>query len=597
MSTAAVAPEMVPTDSISVAQMLAERIAKHGQTDAYYVRDTTDPARTGQWNPVQYDELYEDIQIVASALLDFGYQRGDRLSVLANTCYDWTVLDFAALSIGVIVVPIYQSSIPSSVRYILADCEAKGIVCENAEQLEKVQEVRGALPKLEHFFGFNEDGSPDGITIDTLRERGRKLDRKAWKAASKEVTGEDIATIVYTSGTTGDPKGAMLSHGNLTGATYATCNHLEQETEWITLLFLPLAHIFARIVQFGAFYIGAKVAYVESMDPQLIAASMREIRPHVLPSVPRVYEKVYTKIQASFEAATGARRRLIDFAQRVGEDVSRLRQYGQEPSGLLRVKFRLANRLVFQKVKDAMGGRIRYGISGGAPLAPEIARFFHRNDIPIMEGYGLTESTASPFCNKPDDFKFGTVGLCSDGSEIKIADDGEILLKGPGVFKGYWNKPDATAEVLSDDGWFKTGDIGELDRDGFLRITDRKKNIIVTAGGKNIAPAFIENKIKTSSLVSQVLVHGDKRKFLSALITLNPEAMKEAGVDREKAKIQLAAHLELVNTELESYQQIKKHVVVDEDFTIENDMLTPTLKVRRKQVESRYADVLDSLYT
>jgi long-chain acyl-CoA synthetase len=401
----------------------------------------------------------------------------------------------------------------------------------------------------------------------------------------------------------------VLTHGNITANTQATMDVLAQDSDWCAFLYLPLAHSFARVVQMGAVYTGGELAYAESLDRDVILRDLQEVAPEVLPSVPRIFEKAHAAITARFSQATGLRKRLIAWAMRVGKDVSALRCDGREPEGLLALQFRLADRLVYSKVKAFFGGNIQYCISGGAPLAPEIGRFFHMLDIPILEGYGLTESTASSFVNRPDHIRFGTVGPPVPGLEVRIAPDGEVMLRGPGLFRRYHNRPEETAEVVDEAGWFATGDIGELDSEGFLRITDRKKHIIVTAGGKNIAPAYIENKLKGSPYISQVMVHGDRRRFLSALVTLNEEEVAAAADALEidpsdpaawaaspGLRAALEAHVAQVNQELETYQQVKKIEILPEELTVENGLLTPSLKVRRKEVESRFSELLDSLY-
>ena len=416
-----------------------------------------------------------------------------------------------------------------------------------------------------------------------------------------------LATIVYTSGTTGQPKGVAISHGNLSSEIDALRKVFYFPPDQESLLFLPLAHILARGVQFFQLCTGFVQAYAESIDKLL--DNLKEIRPHFMACVPRIFEKIHMKILSDVQTSNPLKKNLFHWALSVGTQVSRAKAQNRPISMILKAQYEMAKRLVFSKLHKKLGGRIWVFISGGAPLAEEVAEFFHAADILILEGYGLTETTAAINCNRPDHFRFGTVGAPMANIEEKIADDGEILVRGGHVFSGYYRNKEATAEAFTSDGFFKTGDIGEFDADGFLKITDRKKDLIVTAAGKNVAPQHVENILKNDSLISQVMVHGDRRKFLSALITLNPDEIKKLATqlkipDSEYSSLTqhpkiyetVRKRVEEKNKQLPSYETIKRFAILDKDFTVEGGELTPTLKVKRKLLTDRYRRILDSFY-
>jgi long-chain acyl-CoA synthetase len=418
---------------------------------------------------------------------------------------------------------------------------------------------------------------------------------------------DDTATIVYTSGTTGPPKGVVQTHGNHVAALESAARCLRVEEGWVHLLFLPLAHSFARLEALTAVHRGLTTAFAESIDK--VRDNLPEVRPHFIVSVPRVFEKVYATVLARAEAGPPLKRKIFHWALGVGREVSARQQAHQPVTGALALKSRLAHRLVFSKLHAALGGRLRFAVSGGAPLSREIAEFFHAAGILILEGYGLTETCPILTCNREDAFRFGSVGQTMPGIEVAIAPDGEILGRGPNIARGYFRKPEATAEVFRADGWFATGDVGRFDDDGFLFITDRKKDLIVTAGGINIAPQNIENLLKGDPFISQVLVHGDRRPYPVALITLNPDELaafaRAQGILTPDPAV-LAKHPKVVdrvsriveekNTELQSYAKIKKFAILPEDFTPDNGLLTPTLKVKRRVISEKYRELLDSLY-
>jgi long-chain acyl-CoA synthetase len=495
----------------TIAELWRNAVAAGRQGPAYLVE--TDDG----WNEVSWTEADERVRAYANGLLARGVRKGDNFALLARNSLDWALVDFALAHIGAVGVPVYASSAPRDVEYLLAHSEAVGVVCEDAEQLAKVEAATDELPALQHVLTYHD--------LDGLATHGRDFasaNPDALDEATAAISEDDLFTIIYTSGTTGPPKGCMLSNRNY--FEMASVVDRMEETYYreddVMLLYLPLAHNYGRLMLLLGAYVGFTIAFLA--DPLRVAVALPKVRPTLLPSVPRVYEKVHTAVLAKFDEATGVKRRLIDWALPVGREVSRLEGKGQPIPAGLRTRHRLADRLVFSKVREPFGGRLRMPGSGGAPLSKEIIEFFDGIGIRIAEGYGLTECTTAASTNRPDVYRFGSVGQPLPGCEVRIADDGEIELRSETVFQGYYRDPEATAAVLGSDGWLKTGDIGMLDEDGFLYITDRKKDILVTSGGKNVAPQNIENDLKTSKFVSQALVVGDKLPYVSALITLDP---------------------------------------------------------------------------
>jgi long-chain acyl-CoA synthetase len=560
-----------------------QRVASSGRKVAFrYKQD-------GTWRTMIWNEVDRAAREIAGGLRSLGLGLGDRVALLANTRWEWIAADVGILLAGGVTVPIYQSSMPDQVDYIVEDSGAKLVVVEDPAQHAKVGKARSILMT----------GRVDGVTgLAELRAAGVK-----WLAANpgalektwQDVSPEQIFTIVYTSGTTGPPKGVVLTHKNIAYECRALEHVLTIDETDEQLLFLPLAHIFARILEWVAIARGCVTAFAEGI-PELIG-NMREVRPTFMGAVPRVYEKAYTKIQAGFDAQrkTPAGKTIIDWALTIGKQLSREQQAGRAPALPLAIQARLANRLVFSKVQETFGGRLRYFISGGAPLAREIGEFFHAMGILVLEGYGLTETTAASNLNRPNAYKFGTVGQPIPGCSVKIAADGEVLMRGDNILREYFGKPADTREALDADGWFHSGDIGVIDEAGYLKITDRKKDLIVTAGGKNVAPQNLEGALKAACpFVSQVMVHGDKRPYLVALVTVNEETAKAAPESDAKAIIQAA--VDKLNTQLPSYETIKKIVVLPHDFSQESGELTPTLKVKRKFCSEKYKSVLDGLY-
>src|SRR5829696_3140678 len=554
---------------------LWRRATTAGRADpAYFVE------RDGGWEPVSWEEAARRIDELAHGFLALGLRKGDAFAILGNTRLEWALVNFALAQIGVVVIPVYPTSSPADCAYVLGHSEAIGIICEDEEMLARIHGIR-AQTRLENVLTFAE--------LDELAVRGREhaaANRGALEELASGIAEDDVLTIVYTSGTTGPPKGCVMLHKNYAAVVDALSQiHINLAGDTV-LLFLPLAHTYAQLALYDAAGVGFTIAFCP--DVQRVAQALEEVHPSGMPSVPRVYEKVHGAITAKFEEATGVERRIVDWALRVGYRAGRLRQQGRSLPAGLAVQRRLADKLVYSKVKERLGGRLRAGVSGAAPISVEILEFFHAMDILILEGYGLTESSSGCSVNREDNFRFGTVGLPLPGIEVRIADDGEILIRGDNVFAGYYKDEEATRQAIDGEGWLHTGDVGVLDEDGFLRITDRKKDIIVTAGGKNVAPQNLENELKRFPGVSQAVVVGDRRPYLVALITTepdvaDPEAVAQAAVDE-------------VNRERTRYEQIKKFVVLERDFTADLGEVTPTMKLRRKAIVDHFSDEIDRLY-
>ncbi|HCU23765.1 MAG TPA: long-chain fatty acid--CoA ligase [Deltaproteobacteria bacterium] len=564
--------------------------------------------RGGLWRSLSWTETLNEVQILSEALKKIGVRSGDRVALLSNTRYEWTLLDLAILSLGAVTVPIYHSSLPEEAKHILADSGSRMICVENSTQLEKILKIRGNLSDLEKIILIEGKVMGDGIlTMEEFKALGEG-EVSDFGSRIRQIGLDRTATLVYTSGTTGPPKGVMLTHANIAYEVIADEKTFPVDPGDISLMFLPLAHILARVIQFYQLRIGFTHAYAESIDKLL--EDIGEIKPHFMVSVPRIFEKIYTKVMNDVESGSSFKKNIFYWALEVGKEHSAYVLKGQAiPTGL-KIRYALATKLVFSKLHKKLGGRIRFFVSGGAPLAKEIAEFFHAAGILILEGYGLTETTAAINLNLPNMMKFGSVGKPLPFVEEKIAPDGEILVRGKMVFQGYWNKPEATREAIDSEGWFHTGDIGEFDERGILRITDRKKDIIVTAGGKNIAPQNIENLLKTNPIFSQIVVHGDRRKYLTALVTLNPDEVKSRAnglgmtyknysdlVASPEVHEMVKKVIDEKNQNLAKYESIKRFAVLDKDFSIESGELTPTLKVKRKVINERYKDIFDGLYS
>jgi long-chain acyl-CoA synthetase len=536
------------------------------------------------WREVSWDEAARAVDEIANGLLSLGVRKGDAFGILAQTNLEWALFDYALGLIGGVGAAIYANSSPKDCRYVLEHSDAVGVLVEDEQQRAKVADV--GLP---HVVSFAE--------LEELRARGRAFAAESPGAlanAEAAVAEDDLFTFIYTSGTTGPPKACMIRHRNY--YEMAGCvDHVESFAiaDDTMLLYLPLAHNFGRLMHLLGAHTGYTIAFCP--DPLRVAEALPAVRPTLLPSVPRLYEKVHTAVVSQFDEVRGPRRRLLDWALRVGRQASELRQQGRPLPRGLAWRHRLADRLVYSKIKKRLGGRLRLGVSGGAPLAKEIAEFFHSIDILIIEGWGLTECTTAASVNRPSRFRFGTVGPALPAFEVRTDEDGELLIRSETVFAGYYKDEEATREVLGEDGWLRSGDVGSIDEDGFITITDRKKDILVTAGGKNVAPQNLENALKTAPLISQALVLGDRRPYVTALITLDPAVAEGLSPGQVEERVQ--AIVDGVNAELSRFEQIKRFRVLPRDFTADDGEVTPTLKLKRRVCLEHFADEIEALYS
>ena len=587
------------THSKTVADLLPQAAEMYGRKVAVKYK------QGDEWLSRSFEEVREIVRPLAMGLVELGVRKGDRVSILGNTRPEWTYFDFAALSIGATVVPIYQTNSPEECRYVLDNSDSKVVVVEDAEQLEKVRQVRDRLPQLEQIVLMT-GSAKDALSVEDLAAKAAGADAAAWERLYSAVTPEDICTFIYTSGTTGPPKGCIISHGNYRAMLDMVNGVSVIEDEDVAYLYLPLAHSFALLIQFGTFDLGTTLAYWER-DPLKILPNLAELKPSYFPSVPRIFEKIYTAATSAIEKEGGLKKKVFDWAIKVGAKMREVERSGRKPGFLLQRQYAFADKQVLSKIRNLFGGRIRLAVSGAAPINPEILRFFDAAGVLVLEGWGMTETSTAATISTPDDFKVGTIGKPFPGCEVKIADDGEILVKGPNVFQGYHKNPEATAETIVD-GWLHTGDIGEVEPDGFIKITGRKKDIIITAGGKNITPANLEAEIKQHPLVSQCVVVGDRRPYLVALVTLDPEEAvtyaKEHGLPEDPeqlasnpdVKAALEAHVEKINQNFARVEQVKKISILSHDLSQESGELTPTLKVKRAVVAQKHEDAIEGLY-
>jgi long-chain acyl-CoA synthetase len=588
------------TGSKTIADLLPLAVAKYGDRPAVRFKSGD------EWTDRSYKELGDTVREVALGLINLGIQPGNKVSILAHTRPEWTYACFGVLTAGGVLVTIYQTNSPEECRYVLHHSDSRAVFVEDGGQLAKVRQVEDQCPELQHVIVMEPGDAHlgDAITLDALRERGREREPAEWEARYETVTPDDICLYIYTSGTTGPPKGCLLSHGNYRAITDAVVQQAVLQPGDCSYLFLPLAHAFAILIQFATFDVGVTLAYW-SRDTQKIISDLMEVSPSFFPSVPRMFEKIYT-----LATSNAPDRQQLRKAVEVGVKVRQLREAGQEVPEPLLEAFDKAEEALFKNVRGLFGQNMRECVSGAAPIAPEILEFFYACGVPVMEGYGMTETATSATVNRAagNEFRFGSVGKPMMGVEVKIADDGEVLIKGPNIFQGYYKNEAATREAL-EDGWLHTGDLGYLDGDGFLYITGRKKDIIITAGGKNITPANLENGLKQSRWISQAIVVGDRRPYLIALLTLDPEEAptlaQELGLDGtdveamagdERVQAEIQKVVDEVNSHVGPVEQIKRFSILPRDLSQETGELTPTLKVKRNVVRERYADLIDEVY-
>ena len=565
----------------------------------------------GEWQDITHQSLARRVQHVGLGLRELGIQPGSRIAIISTTRPEWVIADLACLTVCCTDVAIYPSLPAHQVQYILQDSASCAVFVEDCEQYDKILEIRNQLPHLQHIISFDTLG-PEAQAMEMRRlvqvgaaAEGNYPD---YHADAMAVPPDALATLIYTSGTTGEPKGVMLTHNNLASNAVAAVTVLPVGPEDVCLSVLPLSHGFERTPGYYAM-LQAGVTICYSSSPGEVAANMAEIRPTVMIAIPRFYEKIYGRVLENALSGGGVKKRIFLWGRRVGEAWADLKLGKQPIPAVLALQYRVAHRLLFSKLHRRTGGRLRFFVSGGAPLAPEIAKFFYAAGLPVLEGYGLTETSPVVCVNPLESPRIGTVGLPLPGNEVRIANDGEIITRGPNVMAGYYGSPGKTAEAIDNDGWFSTGDIGEIDDDGYVRITDRKKDIIVTANGKNIAPQPIENRVKTSRFVSNAVLIGDKRKFPMILIVPDAGTLRKWAGDRQLAvdgsadwlgHPDIAAKVErevmVTLRDLASYQMPKRVLLIEEDFTVENGMLTPSLKTKRRVIEERHKARIDACY-
>lgn len=583
-----------------------------GATDRYRDRAVAmRHKRDGAWQTISYAQLAEQVRHLSLGLLELGVRPGDRVGLLSENRPEWAWVDYACLAARCADVPVYPTLPAHQAAFILRDAGAAVLFVSTQEQADKIASVRAELPELRQVIAFDPGVTGDGVQpLEELLTRGRAAEGRYpdWRAQAEAAQPGDLATLIYTSGTTGDPKGVMLSHGNITSNVVASLQVFEIGVGDECLSFLPLSHIFERMVgHYTMLHAGVVINYAENMDR--VGPNLAELRPTVVASVPRVYEKVHAKTLETAMAGSTLRREIFLWAEATALHWADLRAAGQPIPFPLRIARAVADRLVFVKLRRKLGGRVRFFVSGGAPLSPDIARFFYAAGLPILEGYGLTETSPVITVNRLEAIQFGTVGQPIPGVEVRIADDGEILTRGPHVMLGYFHRPEATREAIDEDGWFHTGDIGVLDDNGFLKITDRKKDLIVTAGGKNIAPQPIEALLKQDPLISNAVLLGDRRAYPIAILVPDFERLRPwaaaaghaAATDAELVRLPaVQAHVEAEAKkqlrDLAQFEVPKKFLILSRDFTIAEGELTPKLSIRRRVVEDRLKDQIEKLY-
>lgn len=596
---------LFPNEPKTLPELFEAAVRDHNRPDALSYKDSE------TWQTISSDELLSRIKAVAAGLIGSGLEKGDRAAILSSNSPMWTIADAGCQFAGLVDVPIYTTLSPQSVQYILNDSASRVLFIENLDAFERIADVLAECPALEFVVFFHTSSNTGmGISLSELEAKGSKLlQREPYLESTlgRAAGSDDIATLIYTSGTTGEPKGVMLTHNNIISNVIDAGERYSFSAADSSLSVLPLSHIFERSAMYLYIYNGMAVNYAEAVDKT--PDNLSEVMPTILVGVPRIFEKVYAKAKLKAAQSGGLKEKIFDWAIEVAKSVAMLKEKGRSVPVTLAIKHSLADMLIFSKMRKFFGGRLRFCITGGAALSDEIYLIFTGAGIPIMQGYGLTETSPVVSSNNPLDIRLGTVGKPIRNTSVRIASDGEIEVSGPGVMLGYYNKPEATADVFTDDGWFRTGDIGEVDADGFLRITDRKKELFKTSGGKYIAPSPIEQMIKSSRFVSQVVLVGNERKFASALIVPNFEmlesyanhkgfeTMSSAAFCRDPRIIGLFERQVAVATEgLAKFETVKKIALLENELTVENGELTPTLKVKRRVIDERYRDVIDELY-
>lgn len=586
-----------------VHQMLCETVDRERDQEAFRWFDNSGGPNTRTW-----DGFYQEVVQAGKSLMALGVEKGDKVNILSYTCYPWVLADMAIMSIGAVTVGIYQSNLPEDCRYIIDHSDAVVVFSEDETQTAKLLEIRHRIPDVRKVIQFRGEVPEDDwvISLDSFMALGRDRDDTDFMARTQAVSADDLAGLVYTSGTTGRPKGVMLTHDNITSTAQSVrgCAHFTDEKD--VFLFLPLAHVFARTCCYTTLLIGHRTTFARSIATLL--EDFKLARPHWFVSVPRVFEKIHTRVIAGVEAKGGLTLKLFHWAVSVGEKISRHKVAGTPIPLGLQLQYKVASKLIFSKIHQALGGRVKWCISGGAPLNPDIARFFHAAGLLILEGLGMTENTSFSNLNRFDRYDFGVVGPPGEGLFHRIAEDGEILFKGRNVMKGYYKMPEETAETFTEDGWLRSGDIGEILAGNVLKVTGRKKELIITSGGKNIAPSAIEGLLTTSKYINQVCVVGEQRKYLTAVVTLDEECITEfardegIGFDRPEDLLGHEKVIALIDDEvaeknktLPSFETIKKVIIVPE-FTIENKMITPTFKMKKSVIMETYQTDIEKMY-
>jgi long-chain acyl-CoA synthetase len=586
-------------------ETIAHRIQQQGSqrpdAPAYHEK------QGGQWKMTTWRGYADQVRTAGKALIALGLEPGQTVCILGFNAPEWTILDVATLSVGGAPAGIYTTCSAEEVQYIVHHADSPLILIEDASQWEKIKAIRAECPALKHVVTFRKTtiDDPSVMTWDDFLAQGAKVDDAAFDARMAALGDDDLATLIYTSGTTGPPKGVMLSHKNLAWTAEVAQQITGAGEGDSSLSYLPLSHIAEQMFTIHVpATVGSEIYYAESIDA--VPENLKEVQPTIFFGVPRIWEKFHAGISSKLAAATGAKEKLVAFARRTGSEVTALKMRGQEPSGLLAIKYALANKLIFSKLKPAIGlGKARICVSGAAPIAREVLEFFASLDLLVTEVYGQSEGSGPTSFNLPNRAKFGSVGPALPGVDVRIAEDEEVLVRGPNVFLGYYKEPEATAETLVD-GWLHSGDLGKFDEEGFLHIIGRKKDIIITAGGKNITPKNIESALKNLEPINEAVMIGDRRKFCSALVTLDPEWVEryaaahqlDPGTLHDNAEVRalIQEGVDAVNAKLARVEQIKRFAILPRNLTVEDRELTPTLKVKRRIVYENWANLIESLY-